>query len=57
MKNTGGKVIIRLNLDIGLGHHAHVKCGGNDSKFGIHIGLWKEQIIKAQEYVDIIGIH
>jgi len=41
------KVIIRLNLDIGMGHHAHVNTGGSDSKFGIHVGLWKQEILKA----------
>lgn len=35
------EVIIRLNLDVGIGHHNHVNTGGNDSKFGINL-MWKE---------------
>jgi len=31
----GSTVSLRLNLGIGAGHHAHVKTGGDGSKFGI----------------------
>ncbi|CAD8179856.1 unnamed protein product [Paramecium octaurelia] len=51
------EVIIRLNLDIGIGHHNHVNTGGNDSKFGINL-MWKEQLSEIQKQgVKIIGLH
>lgn len=37
------EVIIRMNLEIGIGHHSHVNTGGCDSKFGIHM-MWKDRI-------------
>ena len=34
--NPGGRVSIRVNPDVGAGHHPHVITGGPDSKFGIY---------------------
>jgi diaminopimelate decarboxylase len=34
--NPGGPVALRINPDVGAGHHNHVITGGPDSKFGIY---------------------
>ncbi|MEE8435667.1 MAG: diaminopimelate decarboxylase [bacterium] len=34
--NSGGTVSLRINPDVGAGHHPHVITGGPDSKFGIY---------------------
>ncbi len=34
--NAGGRVSLRINPDVGAGHHPHVITGGPDSKFGIY---------------------
>lgn len=34
--NPGGAVSVRINPDVGAGHHHHVITGGPDSKFGIY---------------------
>ena len=34
--NPGGRVSLRINPDVGAGHHHHVITGGPDSKFGIY---------------------
>ncbi len=34
--NPGGNVALRINPDVGAGHHRHVITGGPDSKFGIY---------------------
>jgi diaminopimelate decarboxylase len=35
--NPGGSVAVRLNPDVGAGHHQHVITGGPHSKFGIYV--------------------
>lgn len=40
------RVVVRLNLDIGFGHHSYTNTGGAESKFGIHFSL-KEEILRA----------
>jgi diaminopimelate decarboxylase len=54
----GLPVALRINPDIGSGHHDHVITGGPDSKFGI----WEHQIDKAKgiakKYnLKIVSIH
>lgn len=34
--NAGGRVSLRINPDVGAGHHRHVITGGPHSKFGIY---------------------
>lgn len=34
--NPGGRVSLRINPDVGAGHHQHVITGGPNSKFGIY---------------------
>ncbi|HUJ75752.1 MAG TPA: diaminopimelate decarboxylase [bacterium] len=34
--NPGGAVAVRINPDLGAGHHPHVITGGPNSKFGIY---------------------
>ncbi|MBW2976324.1 diaminopimelate decarboxylase [Candidatus Woesearchaeota archaeon] len=56
--NPDSDVVIRINPDVGAGHHKHTITGGPDSKFGIYFdkvdGIKKE----AKKYgLNIIGIH
>jgi diaminopimelate decarboxylase len=49
---------LRVNPEVGAGHHEHVITGGKESKFGI----WEDDIIKAykiakQAGVEKFGIH
>lgn len=52
------EISVRLNLNIGAGHHSHVITGGPDSKFGIDISKIKELKILAKKYnLRITGLH
>jgi len=54
----GSMVCIRINPNIGAGHHAHVITAGEDSKFGIPVELLTEVTrIAAQHNLIIDGIH
>ena len=54
----GSKVCIRINPNIGAGHHAHVITAGEDSKFGIPVNQLSEIIrIARQQDLIIDGIH
>jgi diaminopimelate decarboxylase len=56
--NPGGRVAVRINPDIGDGHHPHVITGGPDSKFGIyHTDLAKLQAVLAEHRLRLIGVH
>ncbi|MBI4439076.1 diaminopimelate decarboxylase [Candidatus Woesearchaeota archaeon] len=48
--NRGGRVSVRINPDVGGGHHGHVITGGPDSKFGIYFD-------KVDEIKEIVGKH
>lgn len=49
---------IRINPDIGDGHHSKVITGNKDSKFGIRIDLLSDCIAMAKKHdVRITGIH
>lgn len=55
---SGLTISLRINPDVGEGHHEHVITGGPDSKFGI----WVHQLNKAKEIarkyrLKIIGLH
>lgn len=57
-KYPGQRVCIRINPDIGAGHHDHCITGGPKSKFGI----WFSEVLTiqriAQKYkLKIIGLH
>jgi len=54
----GGEVSVRINPDVGEGHHDHVITGGPESKFGI----WMDQVteikrIARKHDLRIIGLH
>jgi len=58
MKYPGSKISVRINPDVGAGHHDHCITGGPKSKFGI----WYSEVegVKriAESYkLKIIGIH
>ena len=56
--NPGGPVAVRINPDIGDGHHPHVITGGPDSKFGIyHTDLAGLQSLLAEHRLKLIGVH
>jgi diaminopimelate decarboxylase len=54
----GGTVSVRLNPDVGAGHHHHVITGGPDSKFGIY-GAERERLqeILRRYRLRLAGIH
>ena len=52
------KISLRLNNDIGEGHHSHVVTGGSKSKFGIHQSDVKKAIAIANQHNLVInGLH
>jgi diaminopimelate decarboxylase len=56
--NPNGAVAVRINPDIGAGHHHHVITGGPDSKFGIYVSE-REAILAAlrRHGLRLVGIH
>ncbi|MBI2134000.1 diaminopimelate decarboxylase [Candidatus Woesearchaeota archaeon] len=56
--NPQSSVSIRINPDVGAGHHGHVITGGPDSKFGIYFDkLHDAQAIAKKHNLRIIGVH
>lgn len=54
----GNKVYIRINPDVGAGHHNHCITGGPKSKFGIWYSDTEKILKIAKEYdLTIVGIH
>jgi diaminopimelate decarboxylase len=57
-KYPGSKVCVRINTDIGAGHHDHCITGGPDSKFGIwHSQTEEIKRIAKQFRLKVIGVH
>jgi len=56
--NPGSAVSVRINPDVGAGHHQHVITGGPHSKFGIH-GTDRERLaaMLARFRLRLSGIH
>ncbi|MCB0718504.1 MAG: diaminopimelate decarboxylase [Bacteroidetes bacterium] len=56
--HPGAEICVRLNLNIGAGHHEHVVTGGTKSMFGIP-GNYLEQVLNTtrQHGVRVVGIH
>jgi diaminopimelate decarboxylase len=56
--DPGGRVAVRINPDVGDGHHPHVITGGPKSKFGIyHTELPALQARLAEHRLTLIGVH
>lgn len=56
-QHRGANISIRVNPDMGAGHHSHVVTGGRDSKFGIFEGDFDEaKRIIAEYELNLIGI-
>ncbi|MDP3953731.1 MAG: diaminopimelate decarboxylase [bacterium] len=56
--NPNSKIGIRLNLEIGAGGHKHLKTGGPQSKFGIHMSQIHQVKALARKYgLTIAGVH
>ena len=54
----GLAVSLRINPDVGDGHHEHVITGGPDSKFGIWVYQLNQALKIASKYrLKIIGLH
>jgi diaminopimelate decarboxylase len=58
LAGPGREVSLRLNLDVGAGHHRHVVTGGRESKFG----LTREELPEARRIAQahgqrIVGLH
>lgn len=57
-RRPGGEVSIRINKDVGEGHHAHVVTGGALSKFGIHhLQIDEIKEIAGKYDLKIVGLH
>jgi diaminopimelate decarboxylase len=57
-KYPGSEILVRVNPDIGAGHHDHCITGGPDSKFGVYIHKVEEAKRIAEKYnLKIKGIH
>lgn len=54
----GAKVCVRINPDVGAGHHSHCITGGPHTKFGIYYDLLPDilSIVKTYE-MKLVGIH
>jgi diaminopimelate decarboxylase len=56
--NSGGQVALRINPDVGAGHHHHVITGGPHSKFGIyHTEATEIQQLLNRHKLRLTGIH
>lgn len=56
--NPDSRVSVRINPDVGGGHHGHVITGGPDSKFGIYFDKVDEIKKTAEKHgLKIAGIH
>ncbi len=56
--NPGSNVCVRINPNLGAGHHKHVITGGLQSKFGIYYTEINEIKRKAEKFdLKIIGVH
>ncbi len=54
----GASVWVRINTEVGAGHHSHTITGGPDSKFGIyHTEAAKIREITAKHKLKIVGLH
>ncbi|MCD6471530.1 diaminopimelate decarboxylase [Candidatus Aerophobetes bacterium] len=52
------KISVRINPNVGAGHHIHVITGGPNSKFGIYYNRTDEIKQIVSDYnLDIIGVH
>jgi diaminopimelate decarboxylase len=55
---SGNKVSVRINPDIGAGHHSHCITGGPHTKFGIyHDQIDKIKDIVAKYSLQLVGLH
>lgn len=56
--NSGGKVAVRFNPGVGVGHHQKVVTGGKNTKFGIYPALVVEvKNIIAKYRLKLVGIN
>jgi diaminopimelate decarboxylase len=54
----GSDISIRINPDVGAGHHDHTITGGPMSKFGVYFSQTAEAKALARQYnLKVIGIH
>ncbi len=56
--NPGKKISVRINTNVGAGHHSHVITGGESSKFGIYFLEIAQLFSVCKKYdLKIVGIH
>ena len=54
----GARVSVRINPDVGAGHHSHCITGGPHTKFGIYHDLLPEILALVQRHrLALVGIH
>jgi diaminopimelate decarboxylase len=55
---SGRDVCLRINTDVGAGHHEHVITGGPDSKFGLGVNeLAEARAIIGEFDLRVVGLH
>jgi len=55
---SGARVSVRINPDVGAGHHMHCITGGPHTKFGVYYNLLPEiKAIVAKYNLKLVGIH
>jgi diaminopimelate decarboxylase len=56
--NPGARIAVRINPDVGAGHHSHCITGGPDSKFGIYQDRIGEVMdLAGRHRLRIVGLH
>jgi len=53
-----GRVALRMNPEVGAGHHEHVITGVKDSKFGIPQAQAVDAVVRAKKLgLEVVGLH
>jgi len=56
--NPGGKVVVRFNPGVGIGHHQKVRTGGERTKFGVNLTQVEEVKDILEKYaLRLVGIN
>ncbi len=56
--NPGARIAVRINPDVGAGHHGHCITGGPDSKFGIYQDKIGDVMdLAGRRRLQVVGLH
>ncbi|HLD17167.1 MAG TPA: diaminopimelate decarboxylase [Coxiellaceae bacterium] len=54
----GARLLVRLDIGEGKGHHDYVKTAGGEAKFGIEASQWSEICaLISQHHLNVVGLH